>query len=311
MEFQLSPLVGQDFPMLPLARDRQSQTHDSPHQIPLSVTGFLRFVTLARPSIGFVSKELLAGRGDTSVLGAARLQLGQLAQGSVALGTLLSLLITSTRSWGQGSTDAPVRTFDSPRYPFSEFACRRVVGFPGALDQCNKVRHSRAHCRARSQSETVCGGNGRRRYRCAAPVGERRSAPSGSMPTISSRWSRSPSPMQSTRLSGAAASAPNTSRSVQPATIASAAHRSRNAPAASTILCQRSGEKPWGAGIEDSAAKPSAHRRGILAPYSTMAARSSRSSIEGAGALCSDARSAVDAALGTGRKSCPTAVERV
>src|SRR5205085_11992204 len=95
---------------------------------------------------------------------------------------------------------------------------------------------------------------------------------------MSPRSSKSSNPMQSKRASGLSRSQPNTSRSDQPQRIASDAQRSRNDPAASMIRCQRSGEKPDGGGIEDSAAKPSAQRLGTLAPYSMIAARSSGSS---------------------------------
>ena len=51
----------------------------------------------------------------------------------------------------------------------------------------------------------------------------------------------------------------------QPQRIASAAQRSRKIPAASMIRCHRSGEKPVGGGIAESAAKPSAHACGVIA----------------------------------------------
>ena len=84
----------------------------------------------------------------------------------------------------------------------------------------------------------------------------------------------------SNRLSGAVASAPNTSRADQPAAIASPAHRSRNAPAASTIRCHRSAVNPAGGAMQQRAAYPSAHDRGTLAPYSIRAARSTLSGDE-------------------------------
>src|SRR2546421_5660254 len=72
-------------------------------------------------------------------------------------------------------------------------------------------------------------------------------------------------------------------------------------PAASTIRDQRSDEKPAGAGIEESAAYPSAQVRGTAAPHSITAARSSMSSGE-ANAFGTS---------GTTGKSCPTTPEGV
>ena len=48
--------------------------------------------------------------------------------------------------------------------------------------------------------------------------------------------------------------------------LALSAHRSMNMPAASTMRRHRSSEKPGAGAIEHSAAYPSAHRRGTLAP---------------------------------------------
>src|SRR3954466_14727510 len=74
--------------------------------------------------------------------------------------------------------------------------------------------------------------------------------------------------MQSNRAAGAQGSAPNTSRLLQPHRIASPAQRSRKAPVASMIRCQRSGQKPAGGGIAQSAAKPSFQDSGATAALS-------------------------------------------
>ena len=135
---------------------------------------------------------------------------------------------------------------------------------------------------ANRHSDIVWPGNGRRRYRSSAPVSVIRSAPASSTLETSQRSSSSTRPMQSNLLSGASESTPNMSSSLQLQAMALAAHLSIKTPAASTIRRHRSDENPAGAGIDDIAAKPSAHRFGTPAPSSTIATRSSRPSMTSA-----------------------------
>ena len=107
--------------------------------------------------------------------------------------------------------------------------------------------------RASSHSGTVPGGSGRRRKRWRAPVTvqhRRRPVDRDDLAAVEQHHQA-----HAVEPRGRAPSwQPNTSRSDQPQRIASAAQRSRKAPVASTIRCQRSGQNPVGGGIVQSAA---------------------------------------------------------